>query len=166
MISNGSIQSGSHRPRRSLVPAASAKKRLSGTFSPNQTNEVANLLLQIGTIAECARRAPRRRCPPARLNEKPRPGFRAFLARRSKARNVFENGRAGGLESLRRIQFKLAETNAAMAIFLGKTYLGQSDRRELERSGAIDYVEIRQRVREKLVTPIDEAPAAEDREGE
>jgi hypothetical protein len=29
--------------------------------------------------------------------------------------------------SLRRAQFKLAETNASMAIFLGKQYLGQKD---------------------------------------
>ena len=32
-----------------------------------------------------------------------------------------------GLVSLRRAQFKLAKTNASMAIFLGKNYLGQSD---------------------------------------
>jgi hypothetical protein len=35
---------------------------------------------------------------------------------------------AGGLMSLRRIQFRMAETNPAMAIFLGKNYLGQSDK--------------------------------------
>lgn len=34
---------------------------------------------------------------------------------------------AGGRASLRRIQFKLAEKNAGMAIFLGKNYLGQRD---------------------------------------
>lgn len=33
----------------------------------------------------------------------------------------------GGKISLRRSQFKLAEKNAGMAIFLGKQYLGQSD---------------------------------------
>lgn len=33
----------------------------------------------------------------------------------------------GGLISLRRSQFKLAEHNVAMAIFLGKNYLGQRD---------------------------------------
>lgn len=35
---------------------------------------------------------------------------------------------AKGKMSLRRYQFKLAEKNAAMAIFLGKQYLGQTDR--------------------------------------
>lgn len=34
---------------------------------------------------------------------------------------------ASGKISLRRTQFKLAEKNAAMAIFLGKNYLGQKD---------------------------------------
>ena len=35
--------------------------------------------------------------------------------------------RLGGRASLRRTQWKLAETNPAMAIFLGKNYLDQSD---------------------------------------
>lgn len=35
---------------------------------------------------------------------------------------------AGGNASLRRIQWKHAETNPAMAMFLGKNYLGQSDK--------------------------------------
>lgn len=34
---------------------------------------------------------------------------------------------ASGRMSLRRNQFKLSETNASMAIWLGKQYLGQSD---------------------------------------
>ena len=45
----------------------------------------------------------------------------------------FAAGMAEGKMSLRRSQFKLAEKNAAMAIFLGKQHLGQIDsyRREL-----------------------------------
>ena len=34
--------------------------------------------------------------------------------------------------SLRRAQFNLAKTNAAMAIFLGKNYLGQKDSADIE----------------------------------
>lgn len=34
---------------------------------------------------------------------------------------------AGGRISLRRLQFKMAEKSAAMAIWLGKQYLGQKD---------------------------------------
>jgi hypothetical protein len=40
---------------------------------------------------------------------------------------VFKSKRGTGKISLRRNQWKLAETNVAMAIFLGKQYLGQSD---------------------------------------
>ena len=40
---------------------------------------------------------------------------------------VFAIKRQKGRASLRRGQFRLAEKNAAMAIFLGKQYLGQKD---------------------------------------
>ena len=43
---------------------------------------------------------------------------------------AFKKYSAKGRISLRRAQFKLAEKNAAMAIFLGKNYLGQTDRIE------------------------------------
>lgn len=42
-------------------------------------------------------------------------------------KDVFQKKSAGGKMSLRRYQFQLAKTSAAMAIFLGKNYLGQSD---------------------------------------
>ena len=40
---------------------------------------------------------------------------------------VYKEKAEFGKASLRRIQFKLAQTNAAMAIFLGKNLLGQKD---------------------------------------
>ena len=40
---------------------------------------------------------------------------------------IYKKGQDNGKMSLRRIQFKLAEKNTAMAIFLGKQYLGQRD---------------------------------------
>ena len=43
---------------------------------------------------------------------------------------IYEKKTSVGKMSLRRAQFKLAEKSAAMAIFLGKNYLGQSDRVE------------------------------------
>lgn len=46
---------------------------------------------------------------------------------------VFREKREAGHISLRRAQWRLAQKNAAMAIFLGKNYLGQSDRLEVER---------------------------------
>jgi hypothetical protein len=45
---------------------------------------------------------------------------------------IFRQKRGKGLISLRRKQFKLADKSAAMAIFLGKNYLGQRDSQEIE----------------------------------
>lgn len=45
-------------------------------------------------------------------------------------REVFSIYRNKGKASLRRTQFKLAEKNAAMAIFLGKNILGQTEKVE------------------------------------
>lgn len=87
-----------------------------------------------------------------------------FLAKR-RPHKVFEAARGRGLEALRRAQFKLAETNATMAIFLGKTYLGQAERRELEQSGAIDVSQASQRVRDKLIALAAEPMAQGDRRG-
>lgn len=39
----------------------------------------------------------------------------------------YKKGAEGGKMSLRRIQFKLAEKNPTMALWLGKQYLGQKD---------------------------------------
>lgn len=43
---------------------------------------------------------------------------------------VFAEKRNGGKASLRKAQWQLAQTNPTMAIWLGKNYLGQTDRRE------------------------------------
>jgi len=40
---------------------------------------------------------------------------------------IYKEGQENGKMSLRRMQFKLAEKSYAMAIFLGKQYLGQRD---------------------------------------
>ncbi len=53
--------------------------------------------------------------------------FCAFLAEHEKVRTAWEAGAGTSRASLRRFQFKLAKTSAAMAIFLGKNYLGQKD---------------------------------------
>ena len=45
---------------------------------------------------------------------------------------VFKKGKETGKMRLRRNQFKIAENNASMAIFLGKQYLGQRDNIEVE----------------------------------
>jgi hypothetical protein len=53
--------------------------------------------------------------------------FVLFLKRDKKARQRWENALDSGKASLRRNQFKLSENNAAMAIWLGKQYLGQRE---------------------------------------
>ena len=50
----------------------------------------------------------------------------------------FKNYSVDGKISLRRIQFKLAEKNPAMAIWLGKQYLGQKDTQEVNVSTISD----------------------------
>lgn len=57
-----------------------------------------------------------------------------FFARCRPARAVYEQAVADARKSLRTTQFKLAEKSSTMAIFLGKHYLGQADRRELDTS--------------------------------
>lgn len=57
--------------------------------------------------------------------------LKLFFERHPEARDEFDDGKEEGFVSLRRKQFKLAENNAAMAIWLGKQYLGQKDRTEL-----------------------------------
>lgn len=54
---------------------------------------------------------------------------------------VYKKKNAPGLISLRRTQFKLAEKNASMAIFLGKQYLGQKDVIETDNTHEINKVE-------------------------
>jgi len=56
---------------------------------------------------------------------------------------------ASGLISLRRNQFELSKRSAAMAIFLGKQYLGQTDHIEVESS-------ITDNTREEIGVLIDE----------
>jgi len=55
-----------------------------------------------------------------------------FLADHESARNAFDEGRLEGFVSLRRKQFAMAEKNPTMAIWLGKQYLGQSDRSSVD----------------------------------
>ena len=80
---------------------------------------------------------------------------------RSKARLAFEEGRAAGLAGLRRAQLKLAETNASVAIHLGRVYLGQTERRGGDTSGsnavATEVATVAQHVRERLAALVFEA---------
>ena len=54
---------------------------------------------------------------------------------------VFREKREGGKASLRATQFKLAQKSPAMAIFLGKNWLGQSDHIEQRVTVADDDIQ-------------------------
>lgn len=53
--------------------------------------------------------------------------------------SAFKKGQEVGKLSLRRTQFRMAEKSCAMAIWLGKQYLGQSDDKEKELPNASEY---------------------------
>lgn len=55
---------------------------------------------------------------------------------------VYKKHSARGKMSLRRFQFNLAKKNAAMAIFLGKQYLGQKDNLEFEDKEALSKLDM------------------------
>jgi hypothetical protein len=64
--------------------------------------------------------------------------FEEFLRANKNAREVWDEGRESGKASLRRMQFKNAQAgNVTMQIWLGKQYLGQKDKQEVENTGAI-----------------------------
>lgn len=50
---------------------------------------------------------------------------------------IYRKATENGKMSLRRTQFKLARTSASMAIFLGKQYLGQTDKVENKINGQL-----------------------------
>ncbi len=52
---------------------------------------------------------------------------------------VFKQKRQTGKISLRRSQWRLAEKNVSMAIWLGKQYLGQKEQQEVQISHTDDY---------------------------
>jgi hypothetical protein len=67
-----------------------------------------------------------------------RPTLWKFLDNYPDAQEAWETGIEEGKSALRRIQWKLAQTNTAMAIFLGKQLLGQKDQYGLEHGGKME----------------------------
>ena len=64
--------------------------------------------------------------------------FIATMQRHPVIAEVLEQGKEMGKTSLRRKQFALADGNASMAIFLGKNYLDQTDRQDINQSVTVD----------------------------
>jgi hypothetical protein len=117
--------------------SGSAKTRPRVSSAPNKGGRPPKLLPDAATLKQVeglgAIQATTKECA-AFLDVSERT-FISFLARHPEARDALESGKGKGRVSLRRTQFRLAETNAAMAIFLGKNLLGQADKQELEHSG-------------------------------
>ena len=67
-------------------------------------------------------------------------GLEIFFRREPQLAALYRYSRQQGKVSLRRIQYNLAPKSAAMAIFLGKNELGQSDRQDIQHSGGMDVV--------------------------
>lgn len=63
------------------------------------------------------------------------PTFIKFLDDFPEAREALESGKGLGCISLRRHQWRMAEKNQTMAIWLGKQWLGQRDRVDHELAG-------------------------------
>ena len=67
-----------------------------------------------------------------------------FKCDESTVRKRYKEEMSSGREKmkiiLRQIQFKLATTNAAMSIFLGKNYLAQTDRQSIDLTGNLETV--------------------------
>lgn len=54
------------------------------------------------------------------------------LQRNKEFCRIYKKGLESGKMSLRRSQFNMAQTNTTMAIWLGKQYLGQTDKNEVK----------------------------------
>lgn len=77
---------------------------------------------------------------------------------------TYKKHSASGLMSLRRHQFRMAESNPTMAIWLGKQYLGQSDKTELK----LDVIKLDSDIERELatITAGGEGKASGEAEGE
>jgi len=62
---------------------------------------------------------------------------------------IYKKGQDNGKMSLRRIQYKLAEKNATMALWLGKQYLGQKDTFEVESKQLVKVEELLNKIEEE-----------------
>jgi hypothetical protein len=85
-----------------------------------------------------------------------------LFERHIQPRRAYEAARAQTLASIRRAQVELARTNAAMAIKLGKTYLGQGDDKEARAGEAIDIAEVGRRVRARAARLAADSPPPSD----
>lgn len=82
------------------------------------------------------------------------PTFHKFLNDHEKAKDAWLLGKENGKASLRRMQWKTAQTSATMQIWLGKQYLEQRDKSERD---------VHVYNHEDLLDMLDEEPATDAR---
>ena len=122
------------QPKRAL-PLARNKGRPKGTTKLQPDEATLKAVRGLGNI-----QATTKEC--AAFFGVTEPTFLKFKADNPQVAEALDEGRGHGLLSLRRKQFALADKNAAMAIFLGKNYLGQTDKQEVEHQGGLLVVNI------------------------
>lgn len=93
------------------------------------------------------------------------PTYLKFKTDHPEVADAYRDGSGQGLVSLRRRQFKMAETNASMAIWLGKQYLGQVDKVEAGVKAEITVSDARSKL-EDMVARIAVPATAEGGSGE
>ena len=77
-------------------------------------------------------------------------GLAELFGRSPRARKSYHDARAKALEALRLAQFKHAQTNASMALFLGRIHLSEVESREAGHGEPFDVSGASQRLRDKL----------------
>lgn len=73
--------------------------------------------------------------------------LRRFFERYPEAVEAFDEGSREGMASLRRVQWKQAQVNPTMAIWLGKQWLGQRDKQEVSVDVTVRHENMLDRVR-------------------
>jgi hypothetical protein len=80
--------------------------------------------------------------------------LQSFFTKHPDAKEAHEDGKLEGCASLRRKQFALADKNAAMAIFLGKQYLGQRDQAQVTHSPDMMFLRILDAISNGMATSL------------
>ncbi len=78
--------------------------------------------------------------------------------------DVFKRFSQAGKISLRRYQFKMAEKNPGMAIFLGKNWLGQTDKQETTVLEVEDLSSLAEMLRDDAASNIPDLASSDDEE--
>lgn len=143
MARDGTVETGAPRPTKA------PRQRLAGGFAPNYKPSVApdnrggrgrRVLIPDATTLKVLRTLARIQASTREFASALEVSEHTFLKFKEEFPEVADAciwASDAGRVSLRRKQFALASKNAAMAIFLGKNYLGQADHTDMRISGSL-----------------------------